>query len=212
MARKRLSDLLREEVQRSPDEELTSEKTGSSSSAESQKGTGARNRKPSPDAAAAKAKTSKSPKESAAPEADAPSAAVDAESAEIMTALRETIETLQADLQHCRRAEANLRDEMATLETSLRDQKAIVQRLKTELEQAQSGRELEEARQTILSLSDHNLKMKQELETLKSTISKPQRMATTPSAFRELRQILQHPIQVDLPSTALSDADIGWVD
>lgn len=211
MARRRLSDLLREEVKRSPDEELTSEKIDSSSSAESRKGAGARNRKPSQNAAAAKTKTSKSPKASAAPP-DEPSAAVDAESAEIMTALRETIETLQADLQHCRRAEASLRDEMATLETSLKDQKAIVQRLKTELEQAQSGRELEEARQTILRLSDSNLKMKQELETLKSTASKPQRIATPPSPFRELRRILQHPIQVDLPSTALSDADIGWVD
>jgi myosin heavy subunit len=151
------------------------------------------------------------------------------------------VEDLQAALKSAQRREDTLKRQIVDLEADLAQQKNLVQTLQTELSHAHEHKsELEQARKTILQLSDATAKMTQELNALKGKSAPPAKSPTptsvpapapAPSApvsksagskpaenskltlhEQELYKVLQHPIYVAAPSTNFTNEDIGWVD
>lgn len=182
MARRKLSDLLRETAQPNP---------------------------PSGDPAATEVST---PSASEASDRQPSTSIPDPDLAETIGDLQATIADLQAQLQNSHDSEAGLRAEITTLKAALRDQVEQVQQLNSQLHQIQRDQaELAEAKQLILNLSASNLQLSQQLEAAKNQPA-PAAALRSSSVYRELRQILHHPVMATLPSTALSDAEIGWVD
>lgn len=212
MARKRLSDLLREEVQKPTDAAAETEADGQAAIAP-----------PAP------ASSSKRSSQAAAPPADA---ALTAKIAELQQAL-EAAKQQETDLkQEVADLKADLKAQTATTKKLQTQLEAAEQR------SHQLGTELAEAKQTALQLADSNSQLKQELDALKhaqkpatlATASKPATPAVKPSeptqslAAKPLTQqeilrrrqadSLAHPI---FPTTEkspgqFSDQDIGWVD
>jgi chromosome segregation ATPase len=186
MARKRLSDLLREEAQKSlPDNQgdATNEPPVKEQKPKSQRD---RSSQPTPAVTAdAATDTTTEPSTGAAdqsettsvaeltpveavPAAMVPEAAQVAELTTRITELEDTIADLQATLRTTQRTETVLREEITQLQASLRDQQELTQQLQKNLEQANRHEaELEQAKQFILKLSEENMQLVQALEAAK---------------------------------------------
>jgi DNA repair exonuclease SbcCD ATPase subunit len=227
VTRKRLSDLLREEAKKSLDDAAAtpqstskSRKASTASQGKAQKVEGTKGNEANKEAiapppapvAARKATGGRSAKAPAAVTAEANSTSNETNFTPNPTDLQETINDLQASLKTAQQVEQALRQEVATLEASLKDREKALQQLQTELERAhQDKSELEKTKQLALKLSESNIQLTREMEALKhKTASSPQRGASTTTLA--LRQILQHPVLTAIPSTDLTDDDIGWVD
>jgi chromosome segregation ATPase len=142
-----------------------------------------------------------------------PQPSQDAEIQAQLTDLQEMVNSLQASLKTAQQVEQTLRDEVKTLEASLKEQEKAANQLKAELEKAQQNNaELERTKRLVLQLSESNIALTKEMDALKHEKAQPPRSNGTNTATLALRQILQHPILATIPSTDLSDDDIGWVD
>lgn len=253
MARKRpsVSDVLREEAKRSPEDRAASESQAAKAAAKqptnrqnsSQKTSKQQNPKqqnqpsqksaPNPEPVASAIDTDTS----ASIQADLDQAKLnEAKLDETIATLNETIANLTSELEQVRHSEKSLHKEVTRLKTDWQTQEELVHQLKTDLDKAQYElKELQETKQLILTLSENNLRLSQELDSLKSkaaaqtktmapapspsastlTPAAPPRPQQVQSRFQtspELWRVLQHPVQAGLPSTDLSDADIGWFD
>ncbi|HEY9699746.1 MAG TPA: hypothetical protein V6D10_20970 [Trichocoleus sp.] len=158
MVKKRLSDLLREEAQ----------KSGEAASEQSE------NQQTEGTIAPAAEKANEPAK--AAPEAEPPEAAQPVEpeaspeepshqrkssptKVELEGLVAELKAALAASRQTTQQQEDALNQQITTLQASLQDQQSLIEKLQTEVQQAQSlKKELEEAKQMILQLSQANAK------------------------------------------------------
>ncbi len=117
-----------------------------------------------------------------------------------MTELRE----LQQEAQ---RLENPLQQQITDLPSDLQDHKTLVQNLQADFEQAnQLKAELEQAKKLILQLAEANSKLTEEVNTLRKENE----------GFRSqklgLKKLPHQSVQLNSPSTKLSNKDIGWVD
>ncbi|MBD2464413.1 hypothetical protein H6G89_25740 [Oscillatoria sp. FACHB-1407] len=203
MTKKRLSDLLRQEAQKSLEDEKPVEQV--TPEAAKQPTTTNRRKAPQTKSAAASKTT-----QSAVVASDPASADTKQQQDSLIAELKEAIATLQTSLNTAQQTEGALRQEITDLEAALQQQRELVQVLKADLKQADQNRaELEETKHLIVTLSDNNLKLKQELDTLKQSTTA---IAPANSVHLELRRILEHPVQKEQPSPSFTDAEIGWVD
>jgi DNA repair exonuclease SbcCD ATPase subunit len=202
MARKRLSDLLREEAQKSTD----SEAEGASA---------IDNGKRKSTAVARSRKSAKQPPTQVEPvEFTATSG----------SGKEEELDELKVALERSQARETTLKQELAALQTALDTQEALVKTLKSDLAKVDSLKtELEQAKKAALQLAEENTKLREELHSA----HEPQPPADTPAPPAEAsttlvqREVLvkrqadslNHPIfpAGDSPGR-LSDQDLGWVD
>jgi uncharacterized phage infection (PIP) family protein YhgE len=232
--KKRLSDLLREEVKKPaeaeppPAAEAGTRKKGSRSTGTASNG----NRQ--------KTQSAKSPtvapSDSDAPELDATS--------DSGTTADPTAE-LKAALEQAKHQKAELKQQITNLQAELEEQAESSRQLQTQLQQAETHThqletELSEAKHTVLQLVEVNTQLKQDLESIKARSltkattpsplakppqeeTKPGRPATsplTPSALsqqemlrRRQQDSLAHPVFPAGPAPGhLSEKDLGWVD
>lgn len=229
--RKRLSDLLREEAKKSLEEAEQPAGSQRRSHSKAQKSTTAKDENVADDGG-----NSDDEKEGEAiaplPSADPPSVASrksastratkveskpDPSPGDDMTAkvaeLQDTINDLQASLKTAQQVEQALRQELATLEASLKEREQVTQGLEAELEKARkNSAELDHTKRLVLQLSEGNIQLTKELETLKQQKQSAPHSSGIVTANQALRQILRHPVLPTIPSTNFSDEDIGWVD
>lgn len=229
--RKRLSDLLREEAKKSLDDAPAAASTQHSASkarkpASSQEKTEAVEKveaiedveggevvegaiAPAPAATRKSASRSTNIENNPSPDSDQTAK---------LTDLHDTINSLQASLKTAQQVEQALRQEVITLEASLKDRETAVQQLQAELDKAhQNNTELETTKRLVLQLSESNIQLTKEMETLRHEKAPlPSYQALPPREVTKtalaLKQILQHPVLATIPSTDFSDDDIGWVD
>jgi len=211
MVKKRLSDLLREEAQKPAEE-------GDAPPASPRRQRSPASQSPSasssvPAVGEAVDAVSPSPEESPGAATAADPTPTEAALQAAIAPLEETIADLEESLRVAKRTEDALRQEVTHLEVELADQRTVIQTLTTELDQVKPiKRELEQAKQLILQLSEGNLKLTAEMDQLKQAQSERATQVPVKKSMMELRNILRHPVQVQIPSTTLSNADIGWVD
>lgn len=233
--KKRLSDLLREEVKKPaeagtpPAAEAQTRKKGSRSTGTASNGSRQKTQ-------AAQSPTV-APSASEAPELDATPASE--------TIAADSTAELKAALEQAKTQETKLKQQIANLEAELKEQAESTQQLQTQLQQAtahthQLETELSEAKHTVLQLVEVNTELKQDLENLKTRSltksiaspppaklpqqeTKPARPTApplTPSALsqqemlrRRQQESLAHPVFPAGPAPGhLSDKDLGWVD
>lgn len=229
MTKKRLSDLLRQEAQKSLEEGTSAPEPNSEpieskpatpvtptakATTRSTKATSrARSPKSTPTASTSGTKSAsgaKSPVVETAPGVENTSTQPEEkQAAALVRELEQAIADLKAALTTAQATETGLRQEIANLESALQQQQDLVQTLKAEVASGDRYKaELEQTKQVILQLSDQNIKVTQELDALRQQ----QKPSGSRSTNLELRKILEHPTLREQPSTAFSDADIGWVD
>jgi len=121
------------------------------------------------------------------------------------------LEVLVAELrevvQEARRNETSLQEQITDLQTALQEQKALVQKLQAELEQAgQFKTELERAKEVIRQLSEANSQKAQDVNPSSQSNKglRPHKLS--------LKKLPHDSIQPGSQSSKLSDADVGWVD
>ncbi len=229
MARKRLSDLLREEAQKPP--EVETEAVSLVDEAEDGQ-----------EAIAPPAKTSRS-------KPAAQTAAQTAAAKAVVVTPDPLILELKTALEEAKDRESDYQQEILDLKAEVKAQTAIAQKLQTSLEKTEHQRqqleeELAEAKQTALQLAATNSQLKQEqadrkqeqaqkqaqLAESKAAESKAaesksasQKLAPTkPPAssgtisqqeiLRRQRQSLVHPVFPGKQPGHISEQDIGWVD
>ncbi|MBE9179626.1 hypothetical protein IQ268_13745 [Oculatella sp. LEGE 06141] len=229
MARKRLSDLVREEAQKVPEAEAA---------------------QPEPDAEHTPASESDDSDDSdrddqASSEESTASRSTSSRSKSPTKAELEAIVTdLQAEIRAAQKERDELHHKLSELQEALETEKALHQKLQAELKKADQLKvELEKARDLILKLSEANAKPAQPaassappaaLSLSKPEASKPKsepsklpqltkstsgQVSTGQDSQSALRKVLRHPIEPTtlphMPSeydTKLSNDDIGWVD
>lgn len=206
MARKRLSDLLREEVQKDEPEKNSAETAIEVEAVEVTK-------EPAADTSIA---TPASPAMEAAQEI----AAAD--------------QKLQVALAQAEKREASLQQQVTDLTAQLDQQTSLINSLKADLEKARAATaELEKAKHTALQLAEENTQLQQEIKTLKQPTSSkpalsrkaPEPAAPTPTApnpadaahqaemRKQQERSLAHPMFPAGSSPGqLSNQDLGWVD
>lgn len=114
---------------------------------------------------------------------------------------------LRAQLQAAYQQNSSLKQQIADLQLDLQDQKTLVEKLQAELKRTEKLKtELEQAKQTILQLSESNTKPTQEVNTpsKENKNLKPQKLV--------LDKLPQHSVQPTSASSALFDTDVGWFD
>lgn len=204
MARKRLSDLLREEVQKPTDNDAN---TLASDNGKQKSAGSARSRKPAagitpqPKAAA--------PAETKSPESEA------------------ELKELKLELERSQQREASLKQELEALQTSLDQQDSLVKTLKADLSKADSLKgELEQAKKAALQLAEENTQLRETINSAKQ--QKPAEVAAPPpkptatphhtalsqsEIMKRQTASLTHPVfPVGKSPGYLSDQDLGWVD
>lgn len=120
--------------------------------------------------------------------------------------LEATITELRAALQEVQQHENSLQQQVADLQSELQDSKTSVQKLEAQLKQAdQVKAELEQAKKVILQLTETNSKPKQEVYIpKKENVSfKPQNSALT--------RLPEYPQPVT-ERNEVFNADVGWFD
>ncbi len=209
MARKRLSDLLREEVHKTEDAEATPATT-------SGKRTGQTNR--------AKAQASSGRAKSPVVETVE---AVLVEDTQTATE-KDDMHQLKQELARSQQREAHLQQELTLLQTELDQREALINSLEADLEKAKSFKnELDQAKKAALKLAEENTRLNEELKSLQrqkptvTTEAKPvvaaqsqSPIATTIDVLHERQaRSLAHPVFPAGSSPGyLSDQDLGWVD
>ncbi|MBF2026788.1 MAG: hypothetical protein IGS48_08480 [Oscillatoriales cyanobacterium C42_A2020_001] len=221
MARKRLSDLLREEANKPAD-------GGAETGADEQ-------------AAIAQPTSSNSSKNNPTKISETPSSK--ATSSPANAALNSKIAELQQALETAKQHENDLKHQVTDLKADLKTQTAATKKLQTQLETVEQRNhqletELAEAKQTVLQLADGNSQLKQEIDSLKhahkpTTLAAPSKPATPAVKSNESAQSLAarpltqqeilrrrqadslaHPVfpTTDKSPGHLSEQDMGWVD
>lgn len=232
--KKRLSDLLREEVKK-PAEAETSSDTEAEPVKKDTRSTGTARSGSRQKAQSAKSTTADpSPSVTAAE----PSPAASAEATVV-----DPVGPLKADLEVAKNQEVELKQEIERLTAELKTQAASTQQLQTQLQQAdthaqQLETELSEAKHTVLQLVEVNTQLKQDLESSKARSqtrsatpppakpsqeeAKPAKSAPLASSAlshqqemlrRRQQDSLAHPVFPAGPAPGhLSEVDLGWVD
>lgn len=230
--KKRLSDLLREEVKK-PAEAETSPATEAEPAKKDNRSTGtARSNRQKAQSAKSTAADPSPPETVAAPIPTVPADATGAD----------PVGPLKAALEAAKNQEVELKQEIARLTAELKTQTESTQQLQTQLQQVdthtqQLETELSEAKHTVLQLVEVNTQLKQDLESAKAR-SQPQAAAPPPAKPRQeeakpaksaplaasalsqqemLRRrqqdSLAHPVFPAGPAPGhLSEVDLGWVD
>lgn len=228
MARKRLSDLLREEVQKPTEADTAPPEAVDAPTIEIEAEVAA---EPATDKTTksepAKA-TKKTPAKTAKPDGANPAA-------ESITALQTEIDTLTTALTTSENRVGELQKEIAALQAELQAKTTETQTLTSQLDKAtQQARSLEqelaEAKQTILQLAETNTQLQAKQQT---AIAPPAARPTTPAKpapstgkltnsplsqqeiiHRRQAESLAHPIfpSTDKTPGQLSEQDLGWVD
>lgn len=114
---------------------------------------------------------------------------------------------LRAQLQAAYRQNSSFQQQIADLQLDLQDHKTLVEKLQAELKRTEKLKtELEQAKQTILQISESNTKPTQEVNTpsKENKNLKPQKLV--------LDKLPQHSVQPTSASSALFDTDVGWFD
>jgi len=235
--RKRLSDLLREEVQRPEGEadtaaENPAEKPAPRSSRSKPKGMGSSGTSRTK-ASATKANSSGEATPSATSSEAEPSEptppTTEQNGHDDITPLKAALAELQTKLEAARTQEGILQRQVEALQADLKERDTTVQKLQTDLRDVERLRtELEEAKQMIRGLTEQ----RQAEEAARKAAPQPLtpstpapapaqspdpsagalRRQTQVHATAELWRVLQHPVAVEIPSTQLTNDDIGWVD
>ncbi len=209
MARKRLSDLLREEVHKTEDAEATS-------AASSGKRTSQTNR--------AKAQANSGRAKSPVVETVEAVLVEDAQK----TTEKDDTHQLKQELARSHQREAHLQQELTLLQTELDQREALINSLEADLEKAKSLKnELDQAKKAALKLAEENTRLNEELKSLQGqkppatpevkpvVTAQSQAHITTPVDVLHERQArsLAHPVFPAGSSPGyLSDQDLGWVD
>lgn len=231
--RKQLSDVLREEANKSstPETESKAEDWEQSNQAKASKPTSTKPASKTGQSASQPAAQSKKPKTS---EALDPSV--------VVTALDGETDDLRTALDDARMREGVLQRKIDALESDLDKHRTLVQQLTTDLEQAKHSKaELDEAKRVIVQLSELNSNLAVAAKASKLAQVTPQAAepsappqvakspATPPPAATnartvhpghttsqrsqiELHRMFDHPVLPAPSSTSLSDDEIGWVD
>jgi DNA repair exonuclease SbcCD ATPase subunit len=213
MARKRLSDLLREEVQKGDAVPVVEAAQVPAKPASKRQKAATPSRKPTSNGTKA---TVAEPVEAEILEVETPS----------------ELSNAKAALERSQQREAALKQENSALQQELDRKEAQIHSLQADLEKAQSFRtELDKAKQDALHLAEENSRLVAELQSLKEQTPKttpvqakpapveaappPAESALTPSERLRRQQIrsLAHPVFPAGSSPGqLSDLDLGWVD
>lgn len=231
--KKRLSDLLREEVKKPaeagtppPAETDPAQKSGRSTGT-NKSGSRQKAQSAKPDPEAVPTETISEPDTTAEPGTIAVDPAA----------------SLQAALEQAKTQEADLKQQIASLQAELKAQAESTRQLQTQLQQAEAHSqqletELGEAKHTVLQLVEVNTQLKQDLETLKARSltkaapplpTKPRQEEVKPTRptsagdsaalsqqemlRRRQQASLAHPVFPAGPAPGhLSEKDLGWVD
>lgn len=206
MARKRLSDLLREEAKKDEPEKDSSETAIEAEVIETTK----------------------------APAAENPIATPASPAMEAAQEIAVADQKLQVALAEAEKREASLQQQVTDLTAQLDQQTSLITSLKADLEKARAATvELEKAKHTALQLAEENTQLQQEVKALKQpTSTKPalSRKASEPVAppapapnpgeaahqaamRKQQERSLAHPMFPAGSSPGqLSNQDLGWVD
>lgn len=204
MARKRLSDLLRDEAQKpAPATER-------------------------PSKAAAKPAARRPARSTKATPTEEPPAPVEASVVETPPSnpeLEAAIAQLQSLLSQAQQREQSLQQQISGLETELHHQQQQVQQLQEHLTKANRLQpELEQAKKAALQLAEANQKLTQELESLrhqngngkvhKAEVVEPAPAALTPQPSAPTRRAvtLIHPVFPNGQPARMTEQDLGWFD
>src|SRR4028118_1386867 len=162
MAKKSLTDLLREEVEKSPDLEL--ENAGESTDDEIR----------DPNTESVEKLPMNTSDKPSAKQSSATKAELEATITELQGALKEaqhkeeTFAELKADLEEAYRKEGALQQQINDLQSELQHQKKSVHKLEKELEKIEHLKaDFEQAKKAAVQLADANEKLIQEVKTLK---------------------------------------------
>ena len=162
MAKKSLTDLLREEVEKSPDLEL--ENAGENTDDEIR----------DPDTEAVEKLPMNTSDKPSAKQSSATKAELEATITELQAALKEaqhkeeTFAELKADLEEAYRKEGALQQQINDLQSELQHQKKSVHKLEKELEKIEHLKaDFEQAKKAAIQLADANEKLIEEVNTLK---------------------------------------------
>lgn len=191
MTKKSLTDLLREEAQKSPAPEAEAIEEAASEPLE-----------PNPTQSETEPiyETTNEPSQG---NTAAPRAKRIPTKAELETTVSELSEALQA----AHRKENSLQQQIANLQSDLQEQKILLQKLQADLEPTnQIKAELEQARKVILQLLESSSKTTQETNTTKKENK------DTSSQKLGLKKLPQHSIQPDSPSGETFERNVGWFD
>jgi chromosome segregation ATPase len=185
MTRRNLSDILRQEVQKEAPEDAEKESK--------------------PSATTAKAAASQTRKAAASP---AP--AKDSESANGQLAAQ--ITELKAALAQGEEHEKDLQAQIKSLQTEVKRQQKEMGSLEAQVAQVSTlKKELTEAREVILQLSEANTEMGKTLDDLKTPKAQPQRKA--PLSLRPLpSHSMQHSKAPSGNASQSKSVDVGWMD
>ena len=207
MTKKRLSDLLRDEVEKSSDQEVAISQPKSANPSTDQ----------SADTTAQQAAV-------AAPSTQSPSNARGRSNRKSPAAeeLQAKIAELTTELKTAHQQETSLQQQTVNLQSELQQQIALcaglssdLKQVKGQLEQKETQlnrltAELDEAKKMILQLSEVNAKPLAESQPLAS--QRTQKTMRPPLHKVGLKRLPQYCIQSEPKSTTLSDDEIGWVD
>lgn len=235
--KKRLSDLLREEVKK-PAEAETPPAAEAETGRKGSRSTGTAKNGGRQKAQAAKP-TGFVSSSKASPEPDAESES-DPMAPDPIAA--DPTAQLKADLEQAKNQETELKQQITRLETELKEQAGSTQQLQTQLQQVEAHThqletELSEAKHTVLQLVEVNTQLKQDLESFKARSltqpaaspppAKPLQEETKPARsahpsppvlsqqeiLRRQQESLAHPVFPAGPAPGhLSERDLGWVD
>lgn len=209
MARKRLSDLLREEAKK-PVEGESSEATPAPTPAKGQSANRARtasSAKSTPkNQTTTKATTPARAQAQATPPKTTESAppAEPATTAADVTALTDKIADLEKAIEAAHRREDLLKRQILDLETTLDAEKARSQQLQQDLEQSTAAKQ---ENRPLVSLPSHPGSTAAPQASLAKRAPQPVSVMEA-----ELEKILQHRVLPGAPYTNLTGEDIGWMD
>lgn len=205
MARKRLSDLLREEAQKPAEERDT---------ASSEEVDGERRSTPS----------SRSRKQAGA--STAKSKPTEPVETPTTSETGEELGQVKDALERSQQRETSLKQEVTELQNLLGKQEALVKSLKSDLAKIEGLKtELEQAKKAALQLAEENTRLRQESEDSQSQPEPEKVVAPPPSPeasstltqkemiIKRQTESLAHPVfPVGKSPGYLSDQDLGWVD
>jgi len=211
MARKRLSDLLREEANKSEESEA-GQSTADTTGSRRKPSTSSRQKKPGSSQSTSRKTATVTEKSSTTPASSETTVNIDD--------LRDDLKEVQEQAQQ---QQVVFQQQLDELQTELDKQIALNRSLKADLDKFEGLKaELEQAKKVALQLAEENTRMGQELKALKSqpapTAQPASTVLTKTQAAKEVlherqARALAHPIfPTELLPGQLSNQDLGWVD
>lgn len=233
MTKKRLSDLLKEEVNKADapdaaDEAEAAPKPSRRASSARRTATSRRAKATSKPAAESESKPESKPEPKPEPVAEA-DPVVQTQPAEAIAAqpqvpddMADRLSALEKDLAATQKDKAQLEKTVAGLQKDLETQQGRLFELKDSLDQAETAAkakadtlaktqaELDEAKKTILKLTEAAAPAPHRISGVDILPRRPVEAKPNRPAYH--RGVPDYSIQKDQPNTMLTDADIGWVD